>query len=456
MPRFLIFSFIATALFAGRIAAQTGSTFAEFSAKLEPYFANELIEDVKNELPQGSDFRIWSWDVGDFSGDGFNDLAFAVRLLGDKRRVMQVFLFADEEGYLKKVRQLTVPYVELPLEAGVVIRDTGCFVTEKKKQFNWIVRGYRYKGGDLMQTDEFITERDGNITRETYRNYSTLEASEKTLPIGSGDVYSAKKYFTLAGYSRGRQIYRGYTANADIASIDYVLSGAYYWNGPEDCSFSARAAYDDQFLYMTVNVRDDEYIAGRCDTCTADYIEFWFNSNPPDTSATGAAANDKRRKRRKISRKQEQISQQIVPDSGLYGIIVRPGDFLEKRPQFDIVTTDDMEPQQRAALSQVKISAAPRSSGYIVKIRIPFMLFGFQQAPVEEKSVLPLGCTIMVHDSDNEFRPEEETRLADSPISVTESSTYGSLLMIPPGMWYGETVNLYAEQLLKYLSELGY
>lgn len=84
------------------------------------------------------------------------------------------------------------------------------------------------------------------------------------------------------------------------------------------------------------------------------------------------------------------------------------------------------------------------------------MLFGFQQAPVEEKSVLPLGCTIMVHDSDNEFRPEEETRLADSPISVTESSTYGSLLMIPPGMWYGETVNLYAEQLLKYLSELGY
>ncbi len=455
MVRQLFYFLILTGLLAGKISAQTGSTFSEFTQKLEPYFANELIEDVKGEMPQGSDYRVWSWDVGDFSGDGFNDLAFAVRMLGEKRKTMQVFLFVDEEGYLKNVKQLTVPYVELPLEVGVVIRDSACFVTEKKAQYNWLVRGYRFIGGNLLQLDEFTTRRAANVTRETYRNYYTLEANEKTLPIGSGEALAVKKYYTLPCYSRGRQIYRGYSSGANIASIDYVLNGSYYWNGPEDCSFQVRTAYDNEYLYMTITVQDDEYVVGRCDTCTADYVEIWLNSNPPDTLNAEYLAVIKRDKRKKTA-KTERISTQTVPDSGLYGIIIRPGDFLEKKPKIDVISTDDIEPQQRAALTQIKVAAAPRSFGYIVKLRIPFLLFGFQSAPSEDKSILPLGCTVIVHDSDNEFRPEEETRIATSPIRETESSTYGLLLLIPSSLWYGESTNVYSEQLLKYLSELGF
>lgn len=443
-------------LFPWKISAQSGATWVDFSAKLEPYFALELIEDVKAELPQGSDFRIWSWDVGDFSGDGFNDLAFAVRQLGDKRRTMQVYLFTDEEGYLKLVRQITVPYIELPLEVGVVIRDNGCFVTEKKEQFHWVVRGYRYAGGNLMQIDHYTTARADRLTRETYRNFLNLEASEKLLPIGSGDALAVKKYYTIPSYPRGRQVYRGFTSQASVTSIDYLLNGAYYWNGAEDCSFTVRSVYDEQFLYMTITVRDDENIVGRCDTCTADFLEIWLNSNPPEVVAVGEVSKDKRQKRLKSAKKPVELSAQTMPDSGLYGVVIRPGDFLENKPKFSIIATDDLEPQQRAAVSQIKLSAAPRKNGYVVKVRIPFMVLGFEQAPVEEKDILPLGCAVIVHDSDNEFRPEEEARLATSPIAETESSSYGTLLLIPPSLWYGESVNLYTEQLLKYLSESGF
>lgn len=438
-----------------RAIAQTGATFTEFSAKLEPYFAAELIEDVKAAMPQGSDFRVWSWDVGDFSGDGYNDLAFAVRLLGDKRKTMQVFLFTDEEGFLNNVEKFTVPYVELPLEVGVAIKENACYITEKQEQFHWTVRSYRYVGGSVVQVDEFTTSRANQLTRETYRNFLTLEASEKFLPIGSGDALFVKKYYTMPSYARGRQIYRGYSAGIDVHSIDYVLNGAYYWTGQEDCSFVVRTAYDEQFLYMTFNVRDDEVIPGRCDTCTADYIEIWLNSNPPEEPGK-QILTEKRQKRGKAARKKEQVEPQNVADSGLYGIIIRPGDFLEKSPSFSIITTDDMEPQQKAASAQIKVSAAPRTGGYVVKVRIPFMLIGFQQAPVEQKEILPLGCTVVVHDSDNEFRPEEEARLATSPLTETEASTYGTVMLIPESLWYGVATNLYSEQLLKYLSESGF
>ena len=40
--------------------------FPELAKKLEPYFAEDLINDIKNQLPQQSNYAIWGWDVGDF------------------------------------------------------------------------------------------------------------------------------------------------------------------------------------------------------------------------------------------------------------------------------------------------------------------------------------------------------------------------------------------------------
>ncbi|MFY8161917.1 MAG: hypothetical protein ACOVNU_11350, partial [Candidatus Kapaibacteriota bacterium] len=109
------------------LKCQAGMKFPEFAEKLEQYYDAALIADLRKSLPQ-TDYAIWGWDVGDFSGDGFTDVAFAVRIRGDKKNRVVVYLFVDIEGYLTQVGQFSYSYVELPLENGVVIKQNTCYL----------------------------------------------------------------------------------------------------------------------------------------------------------------------------------------------------------------------------------------------------------------------------------------------------------------------------------------
>ena len=88
----LIFVFSINNLF-----SQAGSHFYEFAEKLEQYFDKSLITDVKNALPQGSDYLIWGWDVGDFSGEKINDLAFGIVIKGEKKKKVRVYQFVENK-----------------------------------------------------------------------------------------------------------------------------------------------------------------------------------------------------------------------------------------------------------------------------------------------------------------------------------------------------------------------
>lgn len=427
--------------------AQTGMTFAEFALKLDPYFDKELIMDISAQLPQGAEYRIWSWDVGDFSGDGFNDVAFAVKVTGDKRKVMNVYLITDIDGFLTTVAQFQYNYVDLPLEVGVVIKENACYTTRKLEEFNWIVRGYRYDMGSVVLLDEFSTAKVDKYTRETYKNYQSLQTSERFINTQTNETAFSTKYLTIPCYPRGRQMYRGYAAEAVSKSVDYVTSGAFYWGGEDDCSFSLRSVYDEDYLYMTVTVKDDELITGRCDSCTADYLDLWFDTNQPGPDGERFISKTKR---------SQKMSIHSTADSGLYCITAKLGDFLERKPYIKVKTTDELEPTQKSVVSQVKVVAAPRKNGYIVKLRIPFLLLGYEHAPIDEKELTQLGCTVVVHDSDNEFRPEEEALICTSPFSSMNPATYGTIQFVPQEHWYGETTNLYTDSLLKYLGEMGF
>ena len=72
-----------------------GMSFNEFAPKLQKYFDNKLIADIQNELPSDGAYQIWGWDVGDFSGDGYYDVAFSVRYKSDKGKKIRAFMFAD-------------------------------------------------------------------------------------------------------------------------------------------------------------------------------------------------------------------------------------------------------------------------------------------------------------------------------------------------------------------------
>lgn len=426
--------------------AQSGMEWSEFAPKLAPYFDEELVADVERMMPKGAKYRVWGWDVGDFTGDGYNDLAISVNILGTRKKECLVHLFADIDGFLVNVADFPVTYVDLPLEVGVVIKDVTCYVVQKHKAEHWVMRGYRYWQGSVILVDEFVSNTIEKFDHEGYRNYHSLRTRERYM-TSDGRPAFVTEYCTIPVYERGRQVSAGIETEVRTGAIADVREGAYWWSGPEDASFSSRMVYDDQYLYLHLAVRDSHVVTGWCDTCPADRIEAWFDIATP--KEVGGS-------RYITSLKGSKISVRTESDTGLYAFAVKIGDFMDIRPTVKVRTTDELDAAQDAALEQVRVITSQRSDGYQVKIRIPFDVLGFNQPPLEEEEIVEMGCTILVYDVDNEFRPEETTILATSAISPLDPSTYGAIRFLPDNRQYGETTNIFAEAVFSALRELGF
>lgn len=432
-------------MIAQNIYSQSGTQFYEFSEKLEQYFDKSLIVDVKNALPQGSDYSIWGWDVGDFSGDKINDLAFGIVIKGEKKKKVRVYQFVDIDGYLTKVNELQYDFFELPLEVGIVIKKNVCYITQKSKQFNWKIFGYTYDNGVIMQLDEYETEKFNKITKESYTNYVNLKCYDKFINTGDGKELFFADYLTIPCYPRGKKIYKGFAGETYSDYTDYASSGAFNWTGEKDLSFTVRSSYDEQFLYFFVNVNDESVIPYVCDTCNTDAVTLWLDMNQllEDKKPYVEVANDKLTIKDKV-------------ESGLYKFVVRPGDFKEVKPYIEINTSDKLENFQKLASQSIKVSSNYTKTGYVVKFKIPFQIFGIETNFLEEIKTNIIGCTVIVNDVDNEFRLDEKTTLSTSNFLENNPTTFGKLVIVPPSQWFGESKNIFKEDILKTMNDYGF
>ncbi|MCO6466796.1 MAG: hypothetical protein J5I53_09295 [Bradyrhizobiaceae bacterium] len=428
------------------LTAQSGLTMAEMREKLGKYFAEELLADLEKPMPKGATYRIWGWDVGDFTGDGYNDVALSVYTTGTRKKECTVHMFADVEGFLVDVAMFTVPFVDLPLEVGVVIKDTTCFIARKKRSDDWSMKGYRFVAGSVVLVDEFNSNKVNGYPHEDYRNYLSLDTREQFTNTKDKVLFQSD-YLTIPCYERGRQLFAGTNAEVRVGSVRQVLNGSYWWKGADDASFAARLVYDDNNLYVRVNVTDSTVVTGWCDTCPADRVELWFELNELAKGTYSRAIQ-------KVGKRGIELRNEV--DSGIYALAVKIGDFEEVPPTVKVKTTDDLDQAQNAALERVRVVTVQKSDGYVVKLKIPWELLGFAQAPVDDDSLTEYGCTIVLYDVDNEFRPEETTTIASSPLSSLDPSTYGAISMVPAGKWYGETRNIFAEGVMATLRELGF
>lgn len=425
--------------------AQNGLKFAELAKRLDPYFDKALITDIQKQLPQGSDYTIWGWDVGDYSGDGYNDVAMSVRVAADRSKELQVFLFVDIDGFLTKVGHYYYEFVEIPLEIGVVIKENTCYVTKKLKQHNWKMIGYSFENGALFKIDEFTTERIGDLTKETYFNYRNLRNTYKFLKTKSGEETFFRDYLSIPSYPRGILIYEGYQSETFVNFIDFVPEGAYYWDGERDASYYVNSAHDNDYLYFTLTVFDESIIKQNCDTCVTDYFEVWIDTNTP------LEGND-----RFTRINENQLEFKTNPESGIFCFKVYPGNFLDIKPYVKVSTTDELVPLQKMEAKNIRAASNIFDDGFIVKFKIPFMVLGFPTNPVQEGEVFELGCSVIYKDIDNQYRSDEITQLATSDFNSNDPTTYGSLLIVPYNSWYGESNNIYTDDILRNLLEYGF
>lgn len=439
-----MFVLLAFLLLPAAAFSQSGMKFPEFSKRLEMYFHTDLISDIQKEMPD-NDFSVWGWDVGDFSDDGNNDVAFSIRRSGLKDKVIDVYLFVDIDGYLVKVGQFQFDFFELPLEVGVAIRNQICHVTQKFKQFNWDIKSFKFVNGSLVNYDLYSTRRIGKLTKESYRNYYNLQNTERYIQTNSGTANFAADYLAIPCYSRGRMIYKGFTTEALANRVEYVPVGAYWWSGDEDLSYTVNSVYDDQFLYISVNVADDYVVTPFCDTCASEAIEIWIDANDYDENNNRFAAI-----------KDENVAYNTNSKTGIYKFEITAGDFINRKPSITMSSSDDLTSVQKLAARNLDVVCDMNSNGYYAMLKIPFSALGKTAPPLKNDSIVEWGCTVRVIDYDNEFRPERKTILETSVFESSEPASYGSLLFIPDSKWYGETHNIMKDKIINALESFGF
>lgn len=417
-----------------------GMTFDQFANKIQKYFDNKLIADLETALPPEGGYQIWGWDVGDFTGDGYYDVAFSVRYKSDKGKIIRAFMFADIEGYLKQVATFKYEFFEIPLEIGVVIRDNNCYITQKHKQFNWTIWGYSFQNGNLIKVDEFNTERDGKFTKESYRNYVTLRNNEKYMKTTSGDIDYKIVFVTLPSYPRGKIIYDGYANKIYNNEVKYVSKGAFDWKGAEDASFKISSSYDSEFVYFSIDILDDKVVSPDCDECVGDYVDIWIDSKPLETDKVYYFLN------RKIELSEDKLE-------GYFNIAIHPGDFFEKMPSVQLRTSDKDNAKVKEASQTINASSTLTDNGYNIRVKLPITLIGLNS--IDAKKFYEVPCTFIVHDFDNSFRPEEESQIATTNSDANDAPSYGTLLIVPPDKWYGSVKNIYTDKILNYLGKYG-
>ncbi|HPD33802.1 MAG TPA: hypothetical protein PKV40_05620 [Candidatus Kapabacteria bacterium] len=438
-----ILLFILLLLTYNSIYAQSGITFPEFSKRLEVYFDKDMILDIKKYLPSDDKYLIWGMDVGDFSGDGNNDVAVSIKILNEKQKVVRTYLFVDMYGYFVKVGEFQFPFIDLPLEVGANIKDGTCYITQKISPSNWNYYGYRFDKGVLINSEKFSSTKLDFYTIDKNTDYLNLKVRDVITENKTNFEKYRNEYSLIPAYYRGRLIYTGYQNKLTIDKVENAIKGAYFWQGPEDCYFEVYAVYDDEYLYFNINIYDDKIIPKRCDSCTGDFVNIWFNTN--------LSGED-------ITPYQIKGSNIIFPSNqakGVYCFTLAPGDFVDIPSFVNVSSNDYVSSFQQLSTIYLRTSSNLIKNGYNMKIRIPFNILSIDPLKFT-KNIFEIACSIEVHDIDNEFRPDEETVLATSNFDFTNPASFGKLLIIPNNQWLGGCQNVYKQDILQTLLEYGY
>ena len=330
------------------------------------------------------------------------------------------------------------------IEAGLAISDNIVRITQKHRDGDWEVKGYKYRSGILMQVDLFQLERQGSLSRESYRNMQTLESTEQYSVPETNEFAFRNYYSTLPCYSRGRNLNTGYQTSSKIVSSKNIIKGGFNWKNMFDCSFSNRSAYDDEYIYFSTNVKDDEIVLSgpSVPDSMADRIEFWFDSYSMSN-------------RFKLGKKNKDF--RLKTDTNIYSFNVSLGDlYNEQTTKVKVSTSNSLDEAQSNAAKLIKAIAMRSDSGYSIKLRIPFAFLGFNKPPLESKPI-EYGLTIVVKDIDNPYKQGELTVMASSQnFDQSQPASYGGILFIQDKQYYGSSNNILTEIIRTRLKEVGY
>ncbi|NBO70875.1 hypothetical protein EBV26_10385 [bacterium] len=417
------------------VFTQSGATMKEFEQKLSDYYDPELINDVVEAIGINEKARVWSWDIGDYSSDEHNDIACVVRYAKEQSKQCSIFFFVDINGTLTPVGSLTRGYIDSPLEVGVAIKNATCYVTSKKEQFNWNIVGYAFRHGIFFEADTFSTSRIGNQTMEVFKDHVQRRNSIHVFSTRSEETSYYHFFQDIPVFRKDEHIIPCFAGPYYINKADDVGKGAFFWRGPTDASMMiTESTFDDSIWNIRMLIKDDTLTEKVCDTCIQDKISILLSTIRP--------GYDPERKERQLSQKEkETYVLELIPSF--------------TNPQQSSVSIIEKKTGIKRILTK-EYNLKKRKDGYEVYLSIPFTLLPEMEfsGNLSEKQVY--GCTFIVTDCDNPYRPEEVSLLYSSDFESNNVKSLGTLTFYPSQSRIANVQPQFLKEMTETLQQLGF
>lgn len=414
------------AIFSSNILAQSGSSLKDFQKKLSDYYDQELIADVISEIGD-EQAKVWSWDIGDYSLDAHNDVAFVVRFPKEKVKACSVYFFIDINGTLTLVHKQARAFIESPLEVGVAIKNGGCHLTSKNEQFNWNITGYQFRQGVFYESDHFSTSRNAGQTLEIHRDHMQRRNKTHVFSTRTEETSYYHHYHDIPVYSSNITLPYGLHKPIIIDAPEDVSKGAFYWKGPQDASMIIeKSVYDNSHWKLELLIIDDTLIQSRCDTCLQDKINIYISETTPSFGKSIGKDTNKPSTIKTI---------ELVPNAEI--------------PHQSYMKVSGMH-------TSIPIEFFRESNGYHITAIIPFSELPMIDFNSLSKEKVSIGCTIELIDVDNPYRPEEQTRIVDSDFEYSNTASLGVLTFYPVNTYDGVIHRQFSRQFVQTLQQLGF
>ena len=151
-----------------------------------------------------------------------------------------------------------------------------------------------------------------------------------------------------------------------IAAKARVRDNPEAWTGPEDCSFLARIGYDEENLYLAVDVTDEALVTDAPETWYRDGVEIFWDPRPPAEQGRAFAGTCR------------QLMIPVPPAGEKPRVSVRPPD--------------------PALAAGLKTAVRRRKGGYVVELAIPLPAVGGGFRPGPGKT---LRVEVLANDRDD-------------------------------------------------------
>lgn len=119
----------------------------EFMGMLDGIYSDNLIDEMSFNLPEN--ITIYNYDIGDFSGDGYLDLAISYKDFTCRSKTFKVILLVNvANSTFKNVLDLEVKWRDSPFDVGFSISKSIVNITYRVNKY-WVFSSYTYQDDKL-------------------------------------------------------------------------------------------------------------------------------------------------------------------------------------------------------------------------------------------------------------------------------------------------------------------